>query len=113
VYQYGSVLCHFRDGRASRDDRYILKPLGKLSALVLAKVVFAGSVCLEDLATSLGRRSRSLKREYLLRLVESGLLLEQDSTYTIPEHFAGFVEQEHERSGVLYAEILQRKRYSG
>lgn len=113
VYLYGSLLCRFRDARGRYGDgKNHLNPLGKLSALVLAKVVFAGSVSLEDLATSLGRRSRSLKREYLRRLVEAGLLEEEDGTYTIPRRFAALVEQEHKRSGVVYAESLQRKRYA-
>lgn len=111
VYQYGALLCRFRD-RLDIGSQYLVRSVGKMSALALAKVVFNGSMTLTELAQSMGRKKSYLKKEYLDRLVEAGLFLEEGGTYTTPANLESVIHAEHDQTGVSYAERLQKEKHS-
>jgi RepB DNA-primase from phage plasmid len=113
-----------KNGRKIHAPAYLLQRLGKLAALVLERVVAAGSegATLEELAASLGRKPSDLRRDALSagkrkpprvvdRLLEANLLVEEEGRLVVPENFEDLLALELRESGCDEVEEKQRKRY--
>ena len=105
------LTCRFRVPSAGLSNSHPLRPLTKLHALILAKVLVAGTVSAGELAKSTGRRRNSLKSRQVVDLVSAGLLVEDGDAYAVPGDAGERLQREFEATGVLDAERVQRGRY--
>ena len=106
------LTCRFRVPSAVLSDSRPLRPLTKLHALILAKVLAAGTMSAGELAKSTGRRRNSLKSRQVPDLVSAGLLIENgEDNYAVPGDLEERLQREFKSTGVLDAERLQRGRY--
>lgn len=106
-----------KNGRKiNHPQQYLLGRIGKNAALVLERVLTAGEsgVTLRDVARSLARRPRDVRRRTVSKLLEANLITcgGDEEILRVVENFDYLLSQELLESGCLDAEERDRKRYA-
>lgn len=102
--------------RINHPQQYLLGRIGKGAALVLERVLAAGEsgVTLRDVARSLARRPRDVRRRTVHKLLEANLITCEgdEELLRVAENFDYLLEQELLESGCIAAKERDRERYA-